>query len=326
MPQVSVAMCTFNGSLYVRAQLDSIAAQDRPPDEIVVCDDHSDDDTVSIIREFANSTDIMVRVDVNERGLGAIRNFDKAIGLCRGDIILLSDQDDIWQPHKIARMLELIDSIERRHETPLPVLVHSDLEVVGPALEPMDPSFMRYQRITCDEDGVGTLLFQNIVTGCASAFNRRLIEMARPIPEDCMMHDWWLALMASTQGKIGYTPETLVRYRQHGKNTIGAKQVTIMPLKQALRRSPPEQRAHDQMLLRQTVAQAESLRQRLVEFRDSDPRDLATVTAYAGLLDTPRLLRPWTMLRHGIRRQRRVGSLWRAIARQVLFMYSVMKL
>ena len=137
-------MCTFDGADYVRAQLDSIAAQSQPPEEIVVCDDRSNDDTAQIVRDFAASANFPVRIEINERRLGPLANFGKAIGLCRGDVVFLSDQDDIWKPHKMARMLELLDSIERQHETPLPILVHSDLEVVGPALEPLDSSFMHY--------------------------------------------------------------------------------------------------------------------------------------------------------------------------------------
>lgn len=324
--EISVAICTFNGAGFVRAQLDSIAAQSRPPDEVVICDDRSDDDTISIIRDFAASAKFPVRIEINQRRLGPLSNFSKAIGLCHGDIVFLSDQDDIWKSHKIVRMLGLMDDIENRHGESMPVLVHSDLEVVGPALEPLDSSFMHYQGIAHEEDGIGVLLMQNIVTGCASAFNRRLIELALPVPEDCMMHDWWFALIASTRGEIGYIPEPLIRYRQHGENAVGAKRFTIQPLWRALQRTPPEQVAIARMTFRRTVAQAESLRRRLVVLGGADPSDLATVTAYAGLLDTPRLLRPWVMLRHGIRRQRRTGPLWRAMARQILFIYLIMKL
>lgn len=326
MQRVSVAMCTFNGSLYVRAQLDSIAAQSRPPDEIVVCDDRSNDNTVSIIREFAKSVDIPVRIEVNGHGLGTILNFDKAISLCRGDIVFLSDQDDIWQPHKIARMLELIGSIAARHTEPIPILVHSDLEVVGPALEPVAQSFMRYQGISPEENTLGVLLLHNVVTGCACAFNRPLVEFALPIPENSLMHDWWLALMASTQGEIGFLPEALVRYRQHGSNTVGAKQSAVQPLWRAIRRNSPEQRAYYRKMLELTVGQAEKLRQRLIERGRHRFCDLATVTAYADIPATTRLRRPWAIIRHGIRRQRSASSRWRSVTRQILFIFAVTRL
>src|ERR687885_1327551 len=100
--KVSVAMCTYNGAAFLREQLQSLAAQARTPDELVVCDDASADATVRVVREFAAAAPFPVRLTVNERNLGSTKNFERAISLCAGDLVALSDQDDLWLPAKLA--------------------------------------------------------------------------------------------------------------------------------------------------------------------------------------------------------------------------------
>ena len=98
---LSIALATYNGAVYLKEQLESIAAQTRTPDELVISDDQSTDDTLRVIEEFAATAGFPVRLSVNEANLGIAKNFEKAISLCRGDLIFLSDQDDVW--HKIGR-------------------------------------------------------------------------------------------------------------------------------------------------------------------------------------------------------------------------------
>src|ERR671927_271278 len=104
----SVAMCTYNGARFVREQLASIAAQTRPPDELVVCDDCSTDATLECIREFARTAPFPVRVVENEKNAGSTKNFERAVELCEGDFIALADQDDVWLPEKLQRLEEVL--------------------------------------------------------------------------------------------------------------------------------------------------------------------------------------------------------------------------
>lgn len=108
--KLSVALCTYNGEKYLREQLDSIAAQLLPIDEVVVCDDGSTDGTVSILREYADRRTLPIRVIGNKRQLGVTANFEKAILACTGDIIFCSDQDDIWMPDKTQVITEYFDN------------------------------------------------------------------------------------------------------------------------------------------------------------------------------------------------------------------------
>src|SRR5207248_1903508 len=124
VPAISVAMCTFNGARFLDAQLESLAAQSRPPDELVVCDDCSSDNSREIITSFALRSAFDVRLVVNDKNLGTTKNFEKAIQLCQGPIIALADQDDVWYAHKL-------DRIERAFlASPSVVAVFSDADII----------------------------------------------------------------------------------------------------------------------------------------------------------------------------------------------------
>src|SRR5262245_46082449 len=103
-PRISVAMCSYNGDRYISTQLESIAAQHRLPNELVVCDDGSSDGSVEIVREFARQVPFPTRLVGNDKNLGTTKNFEKAISLCRGEIVALADQDDIWYRNKLERI------------------------------------------------------------------------------------------------------------------------------------------------------------------------------------------------------------------------------
>src|SRR5258708_29962312 len=108
--RISVAMCTYNGARFLAQQLESIVAQTRLPDELVVCDDVSADESPEIIRKFAKNAPFPVRLELNEKNLGSSKNFEKAIGLCRGGLIALADQDDVWKPQKLAVLETVLEN------------------------------------------------------------------------------------------------------------------------------------------------------------------------------------------------------------------------
>lgn len=135
---------------------------------------------------------------------------------------VLSDQDDIWFPHKIESLLEKIQSVESHYGNDHPVLVHSDLTVVDSGLSVLDKSMMHYSGLNPARDSLNNLLVQNVVTGGSCMINRALTEISSPIPCDALMHDWWIALIASSIGVIEYLPESTGYYRQHHQNVLGA--------------------------------------------------------------------------------------------------------
>lgn len=221
----SVAMCTYNGSRYLSSQLESISQQTRVPDELIICDDVSSDDTVLIIKRFATSAPFPVRLEVNSQNLGSTNNFEKAISLCEGRLIALADQDDVWLPHK----LETIEACFQR--APTVGLVFSDAELVDEDLRPLGRRLwdsigfdekMRRQFVA--EDALDVLLPGWTVTGATMAFRSEYRRLALPIPADIpLIHDGWIALVIGAVAEVSFIEEPLIKYRQHEEQQIGAK-------------------------------------------------------------------------------------------------------
>lgn len=225
--RVSVAMATYNGAAWVGEQLASIAAQTRPPDELVVCDDRSADGTAGLVESFAAGAPFPVRLTVNDVNLGATKNFEKAIGLCAGEVIALADQDDVWLPHKLARLADALAG------SPQAAMAFSDAEIVDEDLRPrglrlwpcsyVGPRQLRRMRAGRTFE---LLLTHNVVTGAAMAFRSARRDLLLPIPAG-WVHDGWIALLLSAVADVVALDEPLIRYRQHGRQQIGAKKPTL---------------------------------------------------------------------------------------------------
>ncbi len=219
--RVSVALCTYNGARYLKDQLDSIASQTLPPHELVICDDRSTDDTVSIVQAFASHAPFPVRLHINETNLGSTKNFEQAIQRCEGDLIALSDQDDVWRPRKLERMVAAFSV------SPDVGAVFTDGEVVDDRLRPLGyrlweaagfgPS--RRERFEHGQ-AVEVLLKNNVVTGATLAFRRGFLKAILPIPAT-WVHDAWIALLIAALGTVVIIDEPLVLYRQHPRQQIG---------------------------------------------------------------------------------------------------------
>jgi len=214
---LSIALCTYNGAVYLKEQLESIAAQTRTPDELVISDDQSTDDTLRLIEEFASTAGFPVRLSVNESNLGIAKNFEKAISLCRGDVILLSDQDDVWHSDKL-------ESVERIFEKrPELSLVFSNAELVDETLRLFDETLFDWvhfdgqkQRLVKSGRALDLQLRENLVCGCTVAFRANLKELVLPISGDGpLIHDGWIVLLIAAVGEIDFINRPLLKYRQH---------------------------------------------------------------------------------------------------------------
>jgi len=227
--RISVAMCTYNGARFLPRQLESIATQTRLPDELVVCDDGSSDESVAIVRWFANSAPFTVRLEINERNLGSTKNFEKAIGLCEGDIIALADQDDVWKPQKLSKLWLVLQ------QSPGAGYAFSNAEII-------DERGSRLARNLWDsvlfhgtlqngffETGqVASLLKRAAATGATMAFRASLKGILLPI-SPCLVHDYWVSLLASCVGWYGVpVAEQLIEYRQHEGQQLGAHRRSIL--------------------------------------------------------------------------------------------------
>jgi glycosyltransferase involved in cell wall biosynthesis len=221
---ISIALCTCNGEKYLSEQLESISKQTVAPFELVLSDDASTDKTRSIIEDFAARANFPVLFQQNPQRLGVVNNFSQTLSRCRGRYITLCDQDDIWLPGKLESDLNLLTDTENTSSPNKPLLVHSDPALFYANSESKKASFMQKRKIQhIDQEPLKRLLVQNFVTGCTAMVNKPLLEIALPVPPQAAMHDWWLALVAASCGKIIFNDQSLVYYRQHQNNHTGVK-------------------------------------------------------------------------------------------------------
>lgn len=217
-------MCTYNGAGFLLQQLDSLATQTRRPDEIIICDDCSQDQSVEIAQDFANQhPDITIRVIQNPQNLGYVKNFEKAISLCTQDIIFLCDQDDLWQPEKIENMVSVFDAEqdvglvlhdfcwidERNQPYPGPIDTYGPQKLSAAQLpqeiknNSIDVFMQPYPRAWC---------------GCMMAYRRSFNDVVLPIFPGKGHDDWILKILAPiTETRFLASP--LVHYRMHQRNT-----------------------------------------------------------------------------------------------------------
>lgn len=207
--KLSVAMATYNGGQYLQEQLDSFIKQSRLPDELVVCDDGSTDNTVDILYEFSKFAPFKVLIVKNTENLGYSRNFGKALQLCSGDVILFSDQDDIWLSHKIKRVEE-----EFQHH-PETLLTINDTHIVRKDLSHTGLTKMGQFR----SSGIGVNKF---IAGCCTAISVKLRPLINPIPETYAAYDDWIHRLAECLDAKRTIPDVLQYYRRHGQNTSNA--------------------------------------------------------------------------------------------------------
>ena len=236
-PRISVAMCTFNGARYLEEQLESIASQSQQPYELIVCDDRSTDDTVAILKRFQAHAPFAVKVILNSQRLGSTRNFDQAIGLARGDLIALCDQDDRWVPVKLERLSDALNA------DPLLGGAFSDANLIDGDGRPVGMRLFARHKFTAAKqrsfiaNPTATLLKHDIETGATLIFRASMRRYCSPIPAS-WVHDGWLAWMIALHSRLTLIPEPLTDYRIHTGQQLG---VDDGPSAQA-RSSKPETR------------------------------------------------------------------------------------
>lgn len=219
--KISVALCTHNGGLYLPEQLRSIAGQSRLPDQLVICDDASSDGSQAMLTRFAENSRFAVDLFFNRERLGSTKNFEKAICHCTGEIIVLSDQDDVWLPTRLADVEEAF-SLDRQLS-----LVFSDAELIDARSHPLELSLWkvegfssRAQKAVQNGRAFQILLNHNVATGATMAFRASMRAQILPLPP-AWIHDGWIALICSVSGKVDLLKSNAVQYRKHPRQQAG---------------------------------------------------------------------------------------------------------
>ena len=219
MEKVDILLATYNGEKYIREQIDSILNQTYKEFRLLISDDGSIDGTRDILNEY-KAKDDRIEIFMQEENLGVVKNFEFLLKKVEAKYYMFSDQDDIWKDEKIEKSLK---KIEEGFD-----LVYSDLEVVDENLNVTYESYWKlkgiYKKIK-KYNNFESLYLNNFITGCTVISKKELIDSFMPLPNisKFVLHDYWISLIISQNGKIAYIEEPLIKYRQHKNNKVGSK-------------------------------------------------------------------------------------------------------
>ena len=297
---IDILLATHNGAQFVETQIESILAQSHRDWKLLVADDGSTDGTVAVIRHFERNDKRIKLVSTARRG-GPAASFLYLLTHSDAEYSFLCDQDDYWAENKLQRLLDAF----AEHPPETPTLIASDAHVVDGGMRITADSFLDQAKIPPGETAFNTVLVQNPVLGCTSAVNRPLREIvarAGVDPSQVIMHDWWLALAASSMGILHIIPDKLVRYRQHGENRVGAFRYSTRSLLASSRRGRAKTAA--------IVGQARHFR--ACHYVALCPSSQRVLDRFLSSFDSPAVTRPFRLARGGNLKSgllRRVGQL-----------------
>ena len=268
--KISIALAVYNGTNFLDQQLASFLKQTRLPDELVVVDDCSTDATVELLEDFAKTSPFPVKIFRNESNSGSTYSFGRAIEACSGDVVMLSDHDDIWVTEKVSRLTQLFvesDDIG---------LVFTNAELIG-----ADGASLGRNKFTNEEcreisDAIAShelirlILKNNVVGGATCAFRAVYTDLLLPIPAaSTLIHDAWIGLIIPSVAEVRFIPAPLIRYRQHSAQQIGRKVATGSKRKERITMTSE---AVDRLSRR--IIDMDIVKERLVEIEDRNSGSL----------------------------------------------------
>jgi glycosyltransferase involved in cell wall biosynthesis len=295
-PQVEVLMATWNGASFLEEQLDSLFGQTFRDFRLIVRDDGSADATLEIVERYKANYPGQVVIERNPERLGPCRNFAMLAQESTAPYVAFCDQDDIWREDKIATSLAAMKTAEKEHGTEVPVLVFSDMTLVDEKRRMLVPSLWKMAHLDPQRANLGSMLVQNLVTGCTAMANRSLIRQASPIPQDAQMHDVWLGLVAAAFGILRPLNDPMVQYRQHERNAVGTgRRWEPRDLLTRLRR--------DYQMVKERIQTSRTQSERFARRYEKQLTDQQKMTLeiWSKSKDLPPVVRQWTLHRRGLR-------------------------
>ncbi|MBQ2917028.1 MAG: glycosyltransferase family 2 protein [Clostridia bacterium] len=221
--KIDVLLATYNGEKYLKEQIDSILNQTYKNIHLIVSDDSSRDGTRQILKQY--ETDERITIHYQEENLGYVKNFEFLLQQVESEYYMLSDQDDVWRPEKIAKSMETLKNNDAD-------MVFGDLEVVDENLKTIYSSFGDFmklnRKIKKQINSYEVNYLYNCVTGCTVLSKKEFIKDILPIPTSSkyLIHDHWMGLIISLNGKLAYMSEKYIKYRQHGNNQVGTDKIS----------------------------------------------------------------------------------------------------
>ncbi|MEG1580168.1 MAG: glycosyltransferase family 2 protein [Bacteroidaceae bacterium] len=236
--KLAILLATYNGSIYIKEQLDSLFAQSYLDWTLFVQDDLSTDNTLDLVRAYQEQHRNIIILDNNKK-LGSMNNFTTLLEKVDAKYYMFCDQDDVWLPNKIELTLCKMEEMERTNREK-PIIVHTDLIVVNEKLQLITDSFWHYSRISPqilnNFDYMGA---HCLATGCTMMINNRAKSVSLPIPNTAIMHDAWIVVKTfKEKGCVAAIQNKTILYRQHGGNTLGAQDLQTSYIKKRLAQLP----------------------------------------------------------------------------------------
>lgn len=218
---ISIALATYNGSAFIKDQIESIFSQTWNDFEIIACDDCSTDNTLKILREYALK-DYRLKVYQNKTNLGFKKNFEHILSLCSGEYIACCDQDDIWEPNHLEILYNNIGNND---------CIGANSLIIDENSISQNKTLLEYWPIhVMPQNGKELFqheLYSNVIQGTASLIRASLTKQALPIPDNIKYHDYWFALVAGLNGKCKYIGDVVLKYRRHSNNASEYQKFTI---------------------------------------------------------------------------------------------------
>lgn len=300
--ETAILMATYNGEKYINEQITSLINQSYTDWILYIRDDGSTDKTKEIEEKYSKLYPNKIKIVQKENSVsGSKYNFwelCKFVSNTDCKYIMFCDQDDVWNNDKIEKTINLMKQSET--ETPnIPVLVHTDLEVVDKDLNILNNSFIKYMSLNPKYKTIEKLLIQNNVTGCTMMINRLLLEKALLTSniDNIIMHDWWIALIASVFGRIVFLDSATIKYRQHKDNVIGAKKTNS--LKYIISRIFSKDTINDK--LKSAIEQSKLF----VNFYDNNlnGKTSALINTFSNIAKFNKIKRIYTIIKYGFWKQ-----------------------
>ncbi|MGV3079516.1 glycosyltransferase family 2 protein [Streptococcus sp. 32226D021BW] len=289
--KVNILMSTYNGQQFLAEQIRSIQDQTYTDWTLLVRDDGSSDKTRAVLQDFARQDSRIRLIDVEEqRNLGVIKSFHRLLRYEKADYYFFSDQDDVWLPDKLEVSLREAQS----YPADQPIMVYMDLTVVNQDLQVMTESMIRSQSHHANTELVQELT-ENTVTGGVAMINHTLAELWSET-EDILMHDWYLALLASALGKLVFIDKPGELYRQHADNVLGARTIS--------KRFKKWIRPHILFKVYWDLIKNSQKQASFLLDKPLSPADRELVQAFVTIMDKPMLERYQTLKKYGLRKNK----------------------
>ena len=289
---LTVLLAAYNGEKYLPELLSSLSAQTFRDFQVLYQDDGSTDRTPEILSRWSAGDHRFRPAGRQSAHLGAAGNFLSLLTQSTGDLVFLCDQDDYWEPDKLDVLVRYYSEVNGVHTgnsagDASPLLIHSDASVVNESGQIIHSSFFQHQGWDPGAVSLNRLLVQNNATGCLMMLNRPLVDLVSAYgdPSRMFMHDWFIALTAASFGSIRFCNQPLVRYRQHGDNSIGASSRSLF--QRGLHALGQRKKSEARIAL--TYTHAEAFR---ASYGSALPADAAeTIDRYLAIRSFPKLQR-----------------------------------